>query len=321
MNWVDIAAVVFLLGWALWGYKRGLIYTLADLLGFLLCLAAALKAYPPVGMRVADWFPIGRGLANLISFISIFVLIHLAFMLLLDKIYRPLPLWLVIHRWRVEERLFGILPGLISGCLWLMLILATLTWFPFSSTAKAAIEESAIGKPLVGRATAAEPEIERLFGPAARESIGFLTVNKSKGKEPVNIPKTADLSIDEEAEERMLALVNNERAKVGLRPLEMDPKLRVLAREHSEEMFRLGYFAHDSPVSGSPFDRMNKAGVKYFIAGENLAYAQNVDLAHNGLMNSPDHRENVLTGEFGKVGLGVVDGGIYGEMFTQEFTD
>ena len=66
---------------------------------------------------------------------------------------------------------------------------------------------------------------------------------------------------------------------------------------------------------------MERYNIKFSAAGENLALAPNVSLAHQGLMNSPGHRANIMSGDFGKVGIGVVDGGIYGEMFVQEFTD
>jgi uncharacterized protein YkwD len=66
---------------------------------------------------------------------------------------------------------------------------------------------------------------------------------------------------------------------------------------------------------------MDKAGVKYTVAGENLALAPDVNIAHNGLMNSPGHKANILTPEFRKVDMGVINGGKYGEMFSQEFTD
>ena len=54
---------------------------------------------------------------------------------------------------------------------------------------------------------------------------------------------------------------------------------------------------------------------------ENLALAPNVDIAHKGLMNSPGHRANILSPSFGRVGIGVIDGGGYGKMFAQEFAD
>jgi uncharacterized protein YkwD len=86
-------------------------------------------------------------------------------------------------------------------------------------------------------------------------------------------------------------------------------------------MFARGYFAHDTPEGVDPFQRMQQAGIVFGIAGENLALAPTLDMAHNGLMNSPGHRANILRPEFRKVGIGVLDGGIYGKMWVQEFTD
>ena len=66
---------------------------------------------------------------------------------------------------------------------------------------------------------------------------------------------------------------------------------------------------------------MSKRKIKFISAGENLAYAPTVEIAHQGLMNSPGHRENILRPSFGRVGIGVIDGGVYGKMFTQDFAD
>lgn len=46
-----------------------------------------------------------------------------------------------------------------------------------------------------------------------------------------------------------------------------------------------------------------------------------VIVAHNGLMNSEGHRANILSPEFSRVGIGVIDNGIYGKIFVQIFTD
>lgn len=122
-----------------------------------------------------------------------------------------------------------------------------------------------------------------------------------------------------EDEARMLQLVNEERAKVGLKPLAIDLKLVELAREKSKDMIEKGYFGHISPTYGSPFDMMKAAGISYRMAGENIAGASTVDRAHVALMNSPGHRANILNPNFTHVGIGIVDGGPYGKMFTQMF--
>ena len=56
-------------------------------------------------------------------------------------------------------------------------------------------------------------------------------------------------------------------------------------------------------------------------AGENIAYAPTTALANDGLINSPEHRDNILSKDFNKIGVGVIDAGTYGKMFTQDFTN
>jgi uncharacterized protein YkwD len=117
----------------------------------------------------------------------------------------------------------------------------------------------------------------------------------------------------------MLSWVNAERIKAGLNTLKADPELTAVGREHSVDMFQQGYFSHVSPGGKGPFDRMRNDGVQFTNAGENIALAPTLDIAHNGLMHSPGHRANILRPEFGRLGIGIVDGGKYGLMISQEF--
>jgi uncharacterized YkwD family protein len=117
----------------------------------------------------------------------------------------------------------------------------------------------------------------------------------------------------------MVNLVNQERQKVGLKPLAVDKRLVRLARLKSQDMVDKNYFSHQSPTYGSPFDMMKNAGVTYRWAGENIAGAGTVDRAHNALMNSDGHRANILKPEFTHIGIGIIQGGPYGMMFTQMF--
>jgi len=84
-------------------------------------------------------------------------------------------------------------------------------------------------------------------------------------------------------------------------------------------MFARGYFAHVTPEGVDPFTRMREAKVSFLTAGENLALAPTLQIAHTGLMNSPGHRENILRPSFGRVGIGIMDGGLHGLMISQEF--
>jgi uncharacterized protein YkwD len=117
----------------------------------------------------------------------------------------------------------------------------------------------------------------------------------------------------------MLSWVNAERIKAGLNTVKADPELTKVARKHSVDMFQKGYFSHVSLTGTGPFDRMRADGVKFTNAGENIALAPTLDIAHSGLMHSPGHRANILRPEFGRLGIGIVDGGKYGFMISQEF--
>jgi uncharacterized protein YkwD len=86
-------------------------------------------------------------------------------------------------------------------------------------------------------------------------------------------------------------------------------------------MFRMAYFAHDSPTLGSPSDRAHAAGVPFRALAENIAYAPSVTAAFAGLMASGEHRQNLLSADFSRVGIGVVESGLWGYMVTQDFAD
>ena len=90
---------------------------------------------------------------------------------------------------------------------------------------------------------------------------------------------------------------------------------------HGESMFQRGFFAHVDLDGATPFDRMRRGGVRFSGAGENLALAPTVEVAHEGLMNSPGHRANILNARFRRIGIGAASGGMHGRMFTQNFAD
>ncbi|NLK00133.1 MAG: hypothetical protein GX318_02700 [Clostridia bacterium] len=142
--------------------------------------------------------------------------------------------------------------------------------------------------------------------------------NGEESKPDEKDPHTPAAGLSAE-EHKMIQLVNQERVSRGLTALEIDLNLVKTARMKSQDMITKNYFAHQSPTYGSPFDLIKSQGISYRTAGENLAGASTVDLAHNNLMNSPGHRANILNPNYTHIGIGVVNGGNYGNMFTQHF--
>jgi uncharacterized YkwD family protein len=120
-------------------------------------------------------------------------------------------------------------------------------------------------------------------------------------------------------ENYILKQVNVERAKAGLSALQIDFRLVQTARAKSLDMIQGGYFDHQSPTLGSPFDQMRKAGITYRYAGENIAGNSSAAGAMVSWMNSSGHRANILNPNYTRIGIGVVSGGPYGKMLTQQF--
>lgn len=125
----------------------------------------------------------------------------------------------------------------------------------------------------------------------------------------VGIPEPSVVSVRgttvsaDQAETRMLALLNEARAAAGLSALTADTELRDVAMGHTEDMADHGFFGHVSPNTGTPEDRVRRSGALLAESGENIALAPTPELAHETLMNSPGHRANMLRPEFTHVGI------------------
>ncbi len=132
------------------------------------------------------------------------------------------------------------------------------------------------------------------------------------------------VATEAEAEQRMLALVNADRAAAGLPPLAWDEQVAEVSRAHSREMRDTGNVAHVSPTTGTAADRVRAGGIRSAAVLENIARAYGVAEAEAGLMNSPGHRANLLSTAVTHIGIGIVFGDeVAGrrEMFvTQTFT-
>jgi uncharacterized YkwD family protein/spore coat assembly protein SafA len=118
----------------------------------------------------------------------------------------------------------------------------------------------------------------------------------------INIP-----NLDEEkgVETAVLSIVNQERQKQGLKPLQMDWELQRVARTKACDMANKGYFSHQSPTYGSPFDMMKQFGITFRSAGENIAQGQRTpEEVMQSWMNSQGHRENILKPDFTHIGVG-----------------
>ena len=113
-----------------------------------------------------------------------------------------------------------------------------------------------------------------------------------------------------EAERTVLAAINRDRAAAGLAPVVRDAALQQVARFHAGEMRDGNYVGHNSPTSGTPSDRVKRAGiVTPRLLLENVAVGSGPEQVEKSFMDSPAHRANLLNGEVDRVGVGAAVGG------------
>lgn len=119
---------------------------------------------------------------------------------------------------------------------------------------------------------------------------------------------------------QLFDLTNAARVEHGLPLLSWDEQVSGIARVHSRDMAENNYFNHTNLEGESPFDRMEKDNITFQAAGENLAAGQTSSIfAHEGLMNSLGHRENILHTNFESLGVGVAFDSESKPYFTENF--
>jgi uncharacterized protein YkwD len=317
INPIDILLVIVIALSMLNGYRRGFVHGVLDLAGWVLSLLAGLRYYQPVarwiGPRVHWWSEVwDQPLAFVLVAFTAGVIVHIIGYWALRRLPEDI-------NERSVNKMFGVLPGFVNGVIMAAILSALLLAIPLTEGLSERTRDSAIVNRLAVYSERLEGQLRPVFGEAIARTLNLLTI-RPDSNERVELPFTVEKSKPRpDLEKRMLDLVNKERRAQGLRPLAPDPELTEVARRHSTDMFVRGYFSHDTPEGTDPFDRMRAANVRFLIAGENLALAPTIPVAHSGLMNSPGHRANILRKEFGRVGIGVMDGGMRGLMVSQEF--
>lgn len=315
MNWVDLVIILILVFFALEGLGRSLFSEIFDLLSFLAAFLISLRFYNLASNYLENAFSLPHSLANVLGFITIWYLVEALLFILarssLTRYHRKINL--------PGAHLISAVPSTLKGVIFISIILVLIATFPIQPQIKRDVQSSKIGSYLLTKTYQLETPLKSVFGGLANDTLTFLTV-KPKTSERVGLGfRNSEFFFDQQLETKMIDLVNVERVKVGLRPLTFDASLRGLGRDHSADMFTRGYFSHFSPEGADVADRAEKAGVSYLVIGENLAFAPNLELAHQGLMNSPGHRANILSLEYHKIGVGVANGAEFGMMFTQVF--
>ncbi len=320
-NWVDL--IFLLIVFYFIANNRGFIGAFFEGLGFLFSLFFSYKFYSFFGKLLVFNFSLSKGIANTFGFFIAWFLFEVIFSFIVRYILSFLSCIQKFEKHPINLSL-GFVAAFIQASLFFLFIISLIFAFPIYGQIKNDILQSKSGPFFVNLSRSLEKGLKNIFGEAINETLNFITV-KPESEESINLEfkmPEKQLFYDSQSEFLMINLVNQERIGRDFKALTVDEKLKEVARIYGREMIENGFFSHISAIDGStPAERASRLGVSFVIIGENLAFAPDVYIAHQGLMNSPGHRKNILFKEYGRIGVGVVDGGIYGKMFVQMFAD
>src|SRR3989344_1251314 len=147
---------------------------------------------------------------------------------------------------------------------------------------------------------------------AAAILISQIFTNLYVGKSPLVLGFATNIQ-----KEELIGLTNSTRQAQGASALTESPALSQAALLKAEDMFANNYWAHVSPTGTTPWYFFNLVGYKYLHAGENLARGFDTSSGViKGWLDSPSHRENLLSTNYQNIGMAVVNGTLDGESTT-----
>lgn len=317
VNFFDIILIIAFIFYVYEEASSGILPAITNLAAILVSFIGGLFLYHFLANILVQLFGLSKGISDAASFLAIAAVLFLITTNLIAYFTRKHSLFFP----NKYSKVIGGLLGVISFFLISAFLISLLLSLPISTLIKSQIRNSLAGRFLFTKTQAVEVYTREIFGGAINDTLNFLTVKPDSDTTVTLHFKTNSGTLDESSEKKMLGFINGERKKRGVGELTIDATLTTAARKHAKDMLIRGYFSHYTPEGLSPFDRLESVSASYNTAAENLAFAPDVNLAHLGLMKSEGHKKNILNPSFHKVGIGVIDAGIYGKMFVQEFTD
>jgi uncharacterized protein YkwD len=317
-NWVDWLSLAIVLFSLLEGWRLGFVHLISSFLAYAAAAYLSMRFYSPVGVWITQLFGISRSWTDVLGFVIIIIFSLIVFtsffIFLTEKLIRRI-------LFTIADRICGVIIAICNAFIILFFLFVAVSAMPDAVKIKEGVSDSWIApKILAFTDKFGNANVQTLKNTIAK-NIRFITIDPNSSQSVVLPVSVERWSLFESAVDAssMLARINAERKNVGAQDLILDKELSKIAVSYSRDMFERRYFSHTSPDGKSLKDRLKEARIAYMKAAENLAYAPDIALAHKGLMNSLEHRVNILEPLFTRVGIGVIDSGSSGIIGTQIF--
>jgi uncharacterized protein YkwD len=317
LSWVDLFFIGVFLYFAVKGWTHGLVYFIVSFLAFAFSVILALKYASLLSLSVSQITGLNTQWSGLIAYFLLAFAIQALTSAILSRLLTG------SKKFGRVSQIVGAFVSATTGLFLVALFFFVLLLIPIRGTIKDDIRGSLIAPRILSFFKTYGGPLPGLLQESADEFSQFMTIATDSDEEirlRVFVSQE-DLVADEPTEAAMLSMLNAERETYSLQPLSTTYALRDLARNYSKKIFLDKRFSHVDQEGKNAGDRLEQANIHFLLAGENLAYAVDLRQAHTGLMNSEGHRKNILDPSFKKVGIGIIDGGIWGKVFTQVFTD
>jgi uncharacterized membrane protein required for colicin V production len=225
MNGIDILIILVLILCIWSGWRKGFAATTLELIPWLGSLLAGFLLYKYVAIGIDKIIKnLGVWLYPL-AFIITVVIFRILLYYLIKRVFRFITK--ETHK-NIVNKILGIIPGSINGAIYSFIIVALLSSLPLFDGLSAAMQNSKIADNLTGQVEWMDEKLSPVFDEAVKKTLNKLTVEPGSTETVKLHFRVTNPKVRSDLESRMLDMVNEERKKVGLQPLNADPELTIV---------------------------------------------------------------------------------------------
>lgn len=308
---IDFVIGAYLAGLAVRGWIRGLIRELLDLVGLVVGAVVAFRLSGPVGDFLTDRFGVTSEWARIGAGVVLFTGVGVGLAVAARAVTKIMDL----PGLNLANRIGGSVVAAAWGALLLAVILTILRVFPIGGLSED-IDQSRVASALAGPDSVPVRFLTTVGGERVASAVVLLE-NLAGGRRvvvegdervelepvPVESLRPAPASAEE-----LYVMLNRERLTAGIDLLAWSEELAEVGSVHANELYRDGYLAHASPLTGVVNDRVRTRGVNLAFVGEAIGLASTTRAVQTALMESPPNRTTLLGTSYDRVGIGVVAG-------------
>lgn len=295
------------------GWLRGLLRQALDVAVLVVGVFLAFRLSTPAGALVSAMAGLSPEVSRLVGGIGVFLIVSVGAAVVGHLLHRGVA---ALPGLSTLNRLGGAAFAALWGLALTTLVVTVLAIVPVPPAVAGSLEDSSLADALTDPEGAPQQAIGVVGGDRVMRTL--LRLEELVGKPriidddaaPVHLPPAGSNDLERRARlaEVLFSDLNRERVTAGVAPLAWSDALATLAADHAEDMYLTGNFAHVASAAGALDDRLERAGLPFVVAGENLILGATVEGVHQAMLDSPAQIAKATDARFRKVGIAIVEG-------------